>query len=164
MRSTTLPFLFLSFLLTACSPAGGGATSTSHGNHSITPTETTVESREVEGFPSGYQNWNKLRSDAIIREEDGEARWLYMNAVAATVAGGDFPNGSILVKAHHRLNGSLPGTAFQLSVMHKTGNTEHNGWTFRTFEPDGEALATESDVCVLCHSQRAQTDFVFSSY
>jgi hypothetical protein len=150
---TALGIVFGSLIL-ACSPAqsGGAAGNGDPGDKPIliTAPEPTADP----GFPADWDQWDKLNE--VTREGAGELRHLFANA-AATAA--PYPTGSVLIKAHYRLNAGAKGALFQLSVMKKTGD----GWEWEAYAPNGSRRTADAEVCAMCHSQRAETDFVFSA-
>ncbi|MFT5432770.1 MAG: hypothetical protein ACI9OJ_003473 [Myxococcota bacterium] len=117
------------------------------------------------GFPTGYEAWSQFESSPATRKASGEIRELHHNTVAKGAgAVGRFPTGSILVKAQHRMVGNQKGRLFQLAVMRKQTGGDYGGWKFEAYDPKSlQAVAVDADVCAICHTQRSQTDFVFST-
>jgi hypothetical protein len=119
----------------------------------------------TESYPSGYENWPRFSGAQVERSELGEIRGLYLNEVATLVGNGIYPVGSVLVKAQYRAESSGKGLPFQISVMRKEGGKQQHGWTFAVYDPKRYMqVSFDQDVCLVCHSQRADHDFVFSRY
>lgn len=116
------------------------------------------------GYPTGYEEWTKLNTAPIVHKDDGEARNLYANAKAKGSRKGPFPAGSVLVKAQAHLdNQGRPGPLFRLSVMTKGTGKANGGWEFATFDAETrKSEQIETEVCTICHAQRADSDFVFT--
>lgn len=118
-------------------------------------------------FPDGYEDWAQLNETPIVREEEGESRTLFANAVAAGVMTTQFQPGAILVKVQRRLvidgtGATTVGELYKISVMEKEASGPNNGWAFRAFDPETkQELGGESEACVVCHSQRLDADYTF---
>lgn len=118
-------------------------------------------------FPSGYDQWRRLNDEIIMRSEEGEARWLYVNGAAEGASGRSMPVGSILVKVQHRLFVDKAGNSqvsdlYKIATMEKGEAGPNNGWVFRAFDPESrEELGGEVEACIVCHSQRAGDDYTF---
>jgi hypothetical protein len=114
-------------------------------------------------FPAGYENWERFNAEPIKRPEHNETRMLYFNKVAAGRGSGEYPVGSVLVKAQYRADKGMEGPPYPLSVMRKGGGGKQNGWRFGMYDARRYMqLPFDQDLCILCHQQRAQNDYVFS--
>ncbi len=143
--------------LAACSPAGPGGTVGNGPNGDPVDVTPTPPENAAKGFPAGWQKFEQLNE--VTRAENSEIRELYANKAAT---GAPFPKGSVLVKAHYRMKGVTKGELFQLSVMTKTSGADNGGWTFKAYAPAGAKIDADADVCVMCHTQRRDNDYVFS--
>ncbi len=103
-------------------------------------------------FPQGYQGWQKINAQTIVREDEGIARELFAS-----------PTAEVLVKEQYVLAGGEVGPMQKIAVMRKTGDTPHNGWTFLSFDPQTKTqLTDDTTACVGCHGLADGEDFVFS--
>ena len=88
---------------------------------------------------------------------------LYMNRAGASSRSGGYALGTVLGKAQHRMKNGRIGPVYQLSVMRKKGGTKQAGWTFSVYDPVRYMqLKFDQDVCLVCHQQRADNDFIFT--
>lgn len=151
---TRLIWLICFAALAACSPVGPG-TGTHNGPGNDPDPPDNEPALGAPGFPEGWEGWDTLGE--VARPANSEFRTLHASKKAT---GAPYPAGSVLVKAHYRLAGNTRGALFQLSVMTKGDG----GWAYTVYNPTTKKKrVTESDVCVLCHSQRKDNDFVFST-
>ena len=119
----------------------------------------------AQSYPAGYEQWQPFTAKPISRSELNETRRLYLNGVAKKAVDGRYPVGSVLVKAQYRMNSDGNGTPYQLAVMRKEGGKQQHGWTFAVYDPKRfMQVPFDQDLCLLCHSQRADRDFVFSRF
>ena len=137
-----------SFVL-ACSPG-----LPRNGGPDPKPETPTVD----EGFPKGWSQWAKFNDAPIVREAEGEARDLHYNPKAAGTPTGPMAEGTVLVKAHYALHNGGKGALKHLSTMIKGAA----GWTYGVYTAEGKKKTFNKDGCALCHTQRADNDFVFS--
>ncbi len=141
----------------ACSPGGpnGAAGNGANGdpaNVDPPPTQTAAP-----GFPANWKTFDQLNE--VTRSESSEIRELYANEKAADAP---YAPGSVLVKAHYRIDGGSKGALTRISVMTKTRGADNNGWQFDVYGPTGSRMDADVDVCVMCHTQRRDHDYVFS--
>jgi len=124
------------------------------------------------GFPEGYSQWKRINPALIIRENERQARNIYVNEVALQRKHeSDFPMGSILVKEERILSqdpsGQLvPRDVFRVSVMFKSRMGEGSRWAFKAFDPQTMREMTLDQVdpegCYFCHADAHERDYVFS--
>ena len=143
--------IFVLLGLAACSPAvtgdGGGD-----------PKNLNINAAGAEdGFPGSWLEWAKITDKVVVRKERARAFTLHHNGKGG---GGQYPDGTVLVKAEHELVGTAKGALLVLSVMRKTAGA----WSYESFLPGGKRHRVDSDVCQMCHIQRQENDFVFSDF
>lgn len=131
------------------------------------PVEQPVTAQGSPAFPIGYDQWRRVNDEIIMRSDEGEARWIYVNSIAEGVKGKAMPVGSIMVKVQHRLFVDKAGNSqvsdlFKIATMEKLASGPNDGWVFRAFDPEShEEFGGEAEACIVCHSQRASEDFTF---
>jgi hypothetical protein len=125
----------------------------------------SAEVAEVRAAIDGYASWPQPEPGIIASSAghgDYVQNWVNPTADAhiAAAAGGDMPDGSILVKQGYA---DAAGTELaNLTVMHKTGGD----WFWVAFKPDGSVAvegytADVQGACVGCHeADPGQQDLV----
>lgn len=150
---STLPILAL-LCLAACSPAATG----DGGGDQKDPKDLNGNPAGAdEGFPGSWSEWARITDKVVIRKERSRAFTLHHNGKGG---GGQYPDGTILVKGEHELRGSAKGALLQLSVMRKVAGA----WSYESFSPSGKRNRVDADICQMCHIQRQAHDFVFSEF
>ena len=129
----------------------------------------------------GYKSWPKFLTD-IDKEQVKQVRDIYINTIGArTMAGKDFPNGTVMVmeiyKAKENADGTLEkgpngklvkGALAKVFVMTKgegwgqmvPDNLKNGSWIYSANSPDGKPLAEDFAKCRACHAPLVQKDFV----
>jgi len=129
----------------------------------------------------GYKSWPVFLAN-IDKEQAKQVRDIYINTIGAkTMAGKDFPNGTVMVmeiyKARENMDGTLEkgpdgklvkGALAKVFTMTKgegwgqmVPDTLKNGsWVYSASGPDGKLLAEDFTKCRACHAPLMQKDFV----
>jgi hemoglobin len=128
-----------------------------------------------------YKTWPRFLT-GIDKEQVKQVRDIYINTVGAqTMAGKDFPNGTVMVmeiyKAKESADGDLAkgadgklikGDLAKVFIMGKgdgwgqtvPDNLKTGAWVFSAAGPDGKPVAEDFTKCRACHVPLAQKDFV----
>ncbi|MGQ0812295.1 MAG: cytochrome P460 family protein [Nitrospiraceae bacterium] len=128
-----------------------------------------------------YKNWPRFLT-GIDKEQVKQVRDIYINSAGArTMAGRDFPNGTMMAmeiyKAKENADGSLvkgedgklvKGDLAKVFIMAKgegwgqtvPDNLKNGAWVYSAIGPDGKPLAEDFAKCRACHVPLAQKDFV----
>jgi hypothetical protein len=136
--------------------------------------------REVR-LASEYRTWPKFLTD-IDKEQIKQVRDIYINPVGArTMAGKEFPNGTVMVmelyKAKEKADGSLEmssdgklvkGDLAKVFIMAKGEGwgqgipdpLKNGAWVYSAAGPGGKPLMEDFSKCRACHAPLAQKDFV----
>ena len=120
------------------------------------PPDDPPDTKGDPNFPKGWESWDHVNSDTIIREDEGVAREIYAKTAA------NIGHGSVIVKAQYRLAGSNKGSLYELAVMRRIGGADNGGWSFETYDPASrQRTKTDVSACVGCHILRAESGYLF---
>ena len=109
--------------------------------------------------------YGEVYINEIAAEAAKESKFLFTNGASA---GGNFrfPTGSIIVR--EKVVVKDKSTVESLAVMIKREsrfNPEADGWLFLDLDPASLVITRNDQVlCLSCHRQKKETDFVFNSY
>lgn len=119
---------------------------------------------QQENYAESWAFWPDKEPFYEGTEPHGALLNTYLNEAAAGVVnagGGDFPDGSILVKENYMPDSSLAA----VTVMHKVDgyNPEHNDWFWAKFSPDGSIEAEgKVESCQSCHMGEGDGNYIMT--
>lgn len=114
-----------------------------------------------------YATWTKVNPEPIAGHENYVN--IYVDAAAEdaylSASGEALPTCSRIVKTH--LAGANDETINAITVMVKMPagyDPDHNDWWWGMYDKEGKTaeMSGKVDVCIACHLQTADEDFVFS--
>ena len=132
-------------------------------------------------YPAGYREWTHVKSNLIgpkspLYKEIGGYQHIYANEKGMEgYRTGHFPEGSVLIydflEGRETDSGStVEGPRRFTSVMVKDTKryAATGGWGYEEFRGDSTTdrmvAADAATTCFACHQQRAEKDYVFSTY
>ena len=139
---------------------------------------TALHSDEGVHYPDGFRQWVHVGTGVILpgtnpqlKSEEGMHHVFANSKAAEAYAGGDFPDGSVIVyelRETQQSNGVITeGARRRVDVMIKdsSGNKSTGGWRFERFFGDQQtedAIHDSGASCFSCHSKADKHGFVFS--
>ena len=148
MRSTSRLLAGTALLALTLGSACGG---------SETKPKPTPKSEAPPGFPEGYATWQKVNPDTILRDEEGLAREIYVDAKP------ELGKDTVLVKEQYALTEGAVGELQHIAVMRRGAEEANAGWTFAVYDPKTkQELEGGASACVGCHTLRIDNDYLFT--
>jgi hypothetical protein len=141
-------------------------------------TLTLLHSDEGVQYPDGFRRWVHVGTGVILpgtnpqlKNEEGMHHVFANPKAAEAYAGGDFPDGSVIVyelRETQQSDGVMTeGPRRRVDVMIKNSNSNKStgGWRFERFFGDQQtenAIHDSGASCFSCHSKADKHGFVFS--
>lgn len=103
-----------------------------------------------------YTSWKRIDTVGDLPGHGDSYRIIYINNVALTYAGGNYPEGSILVKEIRGRAGQAPGDLKYLAIMRRIGPAplgveDEAGWLFTQAAEPGASESYRSLCWNRCH-------------
>jgi hypothetical protein len=137
-------------------------------------------STEGAPFPAGYRHWTVVKGRLVSAAspsfaKGGGFRYIYANRIERNADGHGFADGTILVDERVEATADdagvfQEGRTIHVGVMVKDSSrcAGTGGWCFNFFTGSDRTAGIPSEAqkaCFTqCHSRRAETDFVFSTF
>lgn len=104
-----------------------------------------------------YTGWKRVDTYGLVPGHGDSYRMIYVNDIARQFAGGQYAEGTILVKEVHERIGDQPGALQVTEIMRRIGPApssleDQAGWLFTLMPPGG--IEAEKTTCWRrCHAQ-----------